>query len=109
MAIEIVKSCPLGSQCKEIKDGKMHQCMWLVTLRGQDAQGNDQDREDCAIAWQPILALENSRHNVVNTAAINSLRNETVKRQDAAIAIAARLSVNPMIKDVVQHDQAPST
>jgi len=104
MAIEIVKSCPLGSQCKEIKDGKMHQCMWLVTLRGQDAQGKDQDREDCAIAWQPILALEASRHNVVNTAAINSLRNETVKRQDAAIALAASLGPHPVIKDIEHED-----
>ena len=104
MAIEIVKSCPLGSQCKEIRDGKMHQCMWLVTLRGQDAQGKDQDREDCAIAWQPILALEASRHNVVNTAAINSLRNETIKRQDAAIAVAARLGSNPVIKDIVNEN-----
>jgi hypothetical protein len=106
MAIEIVKSCPLGSQCKEIKDGKMYQCMWLVTLSGQDAQGKEQDREDCAIAWQPLLALESSRHNVVNTAAINSLRNETVKRQDAAIALQAGLSRN-QIKDIVHEESSP--
>ena len=104
MAIKTIKTCPLGSKCKDAKDGELHLCMWLVTLRGQDAQGKDQDREDCAIAWQPILALEASRHNVVNTAAINSLRNETIKRQDAAIAVAARLGSNPVIKDIPHED-----
>lgn len=107
MDIETIKTCPLGSQCKEVKEGKIYQCSWLVELRGQDAQGKEQDKEECAIAWQPILALEASRHGVVNTAAINSLRNETVKRQDAALALQAGL-VGGMkqVKSVTHEDDS---
>jgi len=87
--IDTVRTCPLGSECKEIKDGKMHVCMWLVSIRGVDAQGVDHDEEKCAMAWSPILMLDHSRHNVHVTAAIDSLRNETVKRQDAAMSVLA--------------------
>ena len=78
-------TCPLGSECVEVKNGAVHRCRWYIKLKGQDALGNNHDREDCAIAWWPLLQVETSRQGLQQTAAINSMRNESIKRQDMAI------------------------
>ena len=36
--IETVLTCPLGSQCEEVKGGKLHKCAWLITLAGRNPQ-----------------------------------------------------------------------
>lgn len=89
----VVGECPLGSKCEQAEEreisGKKEMvlvtCPWFVELRGKDATGQDQDSFNCAVAWMPILQVEMAGTNRGQTAAIESLRNETVKRQDAAI------------------------
>jgi len=87
MGIEVVETCPLGSNCIEVKDGAVHRCKWYIKLQGKDATGNDHDEENCAIAWWPLLQVETSRQTLMQTSAINSLRNENITRQDAALEL----------------------
>ena len=78
-------TCPLGSVCYEIKDNQPLRCAWHIKLIGTDAQGGQRDEWGCAIAWMPILQLESARTNRGQTEAIESLRNETVKRMDVQL------------------------
>ena len=84
--LETVTTCPLGSECREVKDGKIHHCAWYIKLQGKNPQtGEPVDDYRCAIAWQPILAIEGNGASHSIAASVQSLRNETVKRQDAAL------------------------
>ena len=75
--IETVLTCPLGSKCKEIKDNKIHRCMWLVDIKGENPQtGEEENREDCAIAFTPLAILENARWSKGTQSAVESERNE---------------------------------
>jgi hypothetical protein len=86
MPIETIFSCPLGSECKTVKDGKIHQCLWLTGITQVNKQtGETEAKELCAIAWLPILNVEAAMTNRGQTDAICSLRDETLKRQDMAI------------------------
>ena len=77
--LEVVTTCPLGSTCQEVKDNKIHRCVWYIRLIGKDPQsGKEKDEWGCAIAWQPILSVEMSRTNQGQTAALESFRNEVV-------------------------------
>jgi len=75
--IETVLTCPLGSVCKEIKDNKIHRCMWLIDIRGENPQtGEEENKEDCAIAFTPLAMLENARWSKGTQSAVESERNE---------------------------------
>ena len=79
MALETVITCPLGSQCEEIKDNKIHRCAWYTCLAGTNPQtGELIDEWKCSMAWMPIMLVENSNTNRSTTAAVESFRNETV-------------------------------
>lgn len=79
---EIVFTCPLGSECEEIKDNKIHRCMWYTKVVGTDPNtGETHDDWSCAISWMPTLTLEMSKTNRGQTEALESFRNETVKGQ----------------------------
>lgn len=78
--LDTVFTCPLGSKCEEIKDGKIHRCRWYVRIEGKNPQNKQRlDREDCAIAWSPFLSLEIAGTNRGQTEALESFRNEVVK------------------------------
>ena len=101
MSIEKTITCPFGSKCEEIKDGKLLTCSWYTHINGKDPQSESiVDKAMCAIAWIPVLLIENAQmingvHNIVG-----SLRDETIVRQDAAL----QALVNPRkinVKDIV--------
>ena len=80
--LEIVFTCPLGSECEEIKDNKIHRCMWYTAVRGTNPNtGEEVDEWNCAIAWGPILQIETSQTQRGVSTALESFRNETVKGQ----------------------------
>ena len=86
MELKTILTCPLGSECQKIVGEEIHQCSWYIKLAGKDPQtGKDVDDYRCAIAWQPILAIEGNGINVGVAQSVQSLRNETVKRQDVAL------------------------
>ena len=81
--IEIETTCPLGSTCEEIKDGKIHRCAWYTKVIGKDPQ-SDKDIENwaCAMAWMPMLMVEMSQTNRGQTSTLESFRNETIQQQE---------------------------
>lgn len=77
--LEVVSVCPLGSKCEEIKDDKIHRCVWYMKMIGRDPQSSKEyDEWGCAMVWQPIMGVEMSRTNLGQTAALESFRNEMV-------------------------------
>ena len=80
--LEVIFTCPLGSECEEIKDNKIHRCMWYTKVVGRDSNtGETHDDWSCAISWMPNLQIEMSATNRGQTAALESFRNETVRGQ----------------------------
>lgn len=73
--IEIVETCPLGSVCEEIKDGKLHRCKWFIEIDGENPQtGKQNNYRDCAIPFIPIAVLENARWSRGTQSAVESNR-----------------------------------
>lgn len=92
--IEVVSTCPLGSTCEEIKDGKIHRCMWYKHIAGTRPDTGEQvDERDCSIGWMPILMMENSHQQLKTQAAVESFRNEmkaaTESNQQVLLAAAS--------------------
>jgi hypothetical protein len=80
--LEVEFTCPLGSECEEIRDNKIYRCMWYTKVVGTDANtGEAFDDWSCAITWMPTLQIEMSATNRGQTSALESFRNETVKGQ----------------------------
>ncbi len=75
MQIKPGNFCPLlKKDCVELK------CAWFTQLRGKNPNnGQDVDEWGCAIAWMPILTIENSQQQRQTGAAVESFRNEMVK------------------------------
>jgi len=96
--MEIVETCPLGSTCEKCVDDHIERCAWYTRITGKNPQtGEYEDQWKCAMAWQPILLVENSRQTRSTAAAIESFRNETTRQQQNAIGVlrdAAALTHN---------------
>lgn len=83
MTIKTTTTCPLGSQCEQIVGETLHRCAWLVTLAGTNpTTGETVDEQGCAIAWMPVLLIENSKQQRSTAAAVESFRNEMVKANE---------------------------
>ena len=76
MKLEREHWCPLiGEECMKLK------CEWFTQVRGKNPQtGEDVDEWGCAVTWLPMLLIENSQQQRQTGAAVESFRNETVKR-----------------------------
>jgi hypothetical protein len=75
MKIEPGTFCPLiKKDCIQVK------CAWFTQLRGNNPNtGKEVDEWGCAIAWMPILMIENSQQQRQTGAAVESFRNEMVQ------------------------------
>lgn len=81
--------CPLmRNPCIEdgsVVDGEMHACRFWVYVHGKDPQdGSDIKQGDCALAWTPLLLIENSQMQRQTGAAVESFRNEMVKANESS-------------------------
>lgn len=82
--------CPMmgGDECVEdgaIRNGELVKCRFWVHVIGKDPQtGKEIDNGDCAMAWTPILLIENSKVNRETGAAVESFRNEMVKANETS-------------------------
>lgn len=66
-----------------------HECAWFAHVVGRDPQtGRDVDHWDCSVRWLPMMMTAQARETRGVHAAVESMRNEVVKRQDAAAEIA---------------------
>jgi hypothetical protein len=81
MKIEPKANCPLHNfePCKQLD------CAWFLKIRGTNPNtGEDVDDWGCAIAWMPVLLIENSQQQRQTGAAVESFRNEMVKSNEAS-------------------------
>ncbi len=80
-----VADCPLGAKCEEVKEenGKqvLYRCPWYIKLKGNNPQGGLIDESACAIAWMPILMIENTKETLESTASIDELRKEVTEQR----------------------------
>jgi hypothetical protein len=78
MQLEQGKYCPLIK-----KDCIGLQCAWFTQVRGTNPNtGKEVDEWACAIAWMPVLMIENSQQQRQTGAAVESFRNEMVKANE---------------------------
>jgi hypothetical protein len=85
MTIEVVRTCPLGSKCEEVKDGKIQRCAWYVPIQGPHPQtGEQMDKFDCSMAWMPLLTLEVSKWTYSTGGAVESFRNQMMEANKAS-------------------------
>ena len=92
MEIKTVLTCPLGVKCEEIKDGAIHRCAWFQTLAGTNPNTGEQvDEKSCAIAWLPMLMIENSMQQRSTSAAVESFRNETMQANQSSQLLLAKM------------------
>ena len=75
--------------CEYIHNNQIHRCSNFIFITGKDPQNNKQyiDVGKCAETWGPTLTVENSLANRSMAAAMESMRNETAKRQDTMISL----------------------
>ena len=79
MKIESKANCPLDNfnHCRQTD------CAWFTQLRGNNPNtGEPIDEWGCAIAWIPVLLIENSQQQRQTGAAVESFRNEVVKANE---------------------------
>lgn len=73
-----------GTYCPLIKKDCIGlQCSWFTQVRGHNPNtGKEVDEWACAIAWMPVLLIENSQQQRSTGAAVESFRNEVVKANE---------------------------
>ena len=82
MKIESKANCPLDNfnRCRQTD------CAWFTQLRGNNPNtGEPIDEWGCAIAWIPVLLIENSQQQRQTGAAVESFRNEMVNSNEQTL------------------------
>ena len=80
MKIEPKNGCPLHNfePCRQLE------CAWFTQVRGTNPNtGKEVDEWACAIAWLPVLLIENSQQQRQTGAAVESFRNEMVRANES--------------------------
>lgn len=87
------KICPLtGDECME------HGCEFYTHLIGKDPQtGKDIDNFGCAIAFLPLLLVENAQQQRQTGAAVESFRNNMTKQNEQMLKLTED-GINESIK-----------
>jgi hypothetical protein len=68
--------CPLWQKPMKLV---CHTCALWVHVRGKHPQSEEMvDHWNCALAWMPMLMIENSQQQRATGAAVESFRNEVV-------------------------------
>lgn len=81
MKLERKTNCPLDKfkPCRELE------CAWFIKISGTDpSTGKELEDWGCAMAWMPVLTIENSMMQRQTGAAVESFRNEMVKSSEVS-------------------------
>lgn len=99
----MIKEKAPGSFCPLInKDCIEHECGWYTQVRGTNPNtGKEVDNYGCAVAWLPVLLIENAKESRQMGAAVESFRNEMVKANNNSV-LATYLS---MRQNKHEHEQ----
>lgn len=86
MQIKPENFCPLiKDECMKLK------CNWFTQVRGTNPNtGAEVDEWGCAIAWLPVLLIENSQQQRQTGAAVESFRNEMVRTNETNQEVLAK-------------------
>ena len=90
--------CPYWKMTCE-KAQKKYQCAFWTHIYGKDPQTEDMiDRFGCAVAWMPVLLIENAQMSRQAGAAVESFRNEMVKQNQQFNDMIASVAERKMLK-----------
>ena len=95
MKFEVKDNCPLNNfePCKKLD------CGWFIKLKGADPQsGEEFDDWGCAVAFMPILLIENAQQSRQTGAAVESFRNVMVEQQREVLELASKNDKLKMIE-----------
>jgi len=96
MKIEPKAGCPLHNfePCRQLD------CAWFTQVRGHNPNtGAEVDEWACAIAWLPVLLIENSQQQRSTGAAVESFRNEMVRaNQTSQQVLLTAAAMRPLIE-----------
>ena len=97
MKFEPKANCPLDvfNPCRQLD------CAWFMKVRGNNPNtGEEIDDYGCAIAWLPVMMIENSQQQRQTGAAVESFRNEMVKANDMGqqVLMATLQQARPELK-----------
>ena len=95
MRLEQGTYCPLlKKECIGTK------CAWFTRVQGYDTNtGKEVDEYQCAIAWMPMLMVENSGQQRQTGAAVESFRNEMVKANENSVKLLAETAKQNLLGD----------
>lgn len=94
MQLNVKHNCPLNSfePCKQLE------CAWFVKLTGQDPNtGKSIDEFGCAMAWMPMLLIENAQQSRQTGAAVESFRNEIVKQNQTSHELLSKIKTSNLV------------
>lgn len=95
MKLEHKMNCPINKfdPCKQLE------CAWFMNVRGTNPNtGEPIDEHGCAVAWLPVLMIENSQQQRQTGSAIESFRNEMVKANENSLGMIMNAqNINPIV------------
>lgn len=99
MEINAKPNCPLDG----FKPCRQLECAWFLKIAGTHPQtGKEIEDWGCAMAWMPILAIENSQQQRQTGAAVESFRNEMVKNNELGQRVLlAAAGVSPQAQSMI--------
>lgn len=86
MKIQNKQNCPLDNfrPCRTLE------CGWFCEVKGTNPNTGEEISEwGCAMAWLPVMLVENASQSRQTGAAVESFRNEMVKAQEASVRVLA--------------------
>jgi len=99
MQIESKTNCPLDgfNPCRQLE------CSWFMKVaRTNPNTGKEMEEWGCAMAWMPILMIENSQQQRQTGAAVESFRNEMVKNNEVSQRVLlATAGINDIKQDFI--------
>lgn len=99
-SIPVETFCPYtgDTQCESVADGKIRRCKFYRPWGGANPNtGEPVENWECDIHMNNVIALEMSALLRGNRQAVESMRDETITRQDAFLSLAQqsrRLNAN---------------
>ena len=92
MKIKAGTFCPLvNGECKKLE------CVWFTQIAGNHPQtGEEFDEWGCAVAWMPILSIENTKRLNEVGGAIESFRNATVETLSPVVPVEEQFKPLPI-------------
>lgn len=82
MELEVKSNCPLNNfePCKQLE------CAWFMKVAGTNPNtGKPVEEYGCAVAWMPMLLIENAQQSRQTGSAVESFRNEMVRQNGQVV------------------------